>query len=230
VSNKKALVLFSGGQDSTTCLYWAKEKFKEVRTLSIQYGQRHSAEIKAAEFICGLAGVQRTVINLESLFQPIADSALLHAGNISVPHRSGGLPSSFVPGRNIILLTVAAMVAFKHGIKHIVTGVCQTDYSGYPDCRDDTIKSLQTTLNLGMFDGEGENSFIIHTPLMRLTKAETIQTANKLPGCFDALAYSHTCYEGTQLPCGKCPACVLREKGFEEAGKIDPLIKRLNEK
>lgn len=229
--NKKALVLFSGGQDSTTCLYWAKENFDEVKALSIYYGQRHSAELESAEKICVLAKVERSVINLESLFKSIDDSALLDDSDVSKTHRaSKELPASFVPGRNVVLLTTAAMLAFKLGIKNIVTGVCQTDYSGYPDCRNDTIKSLQTTLNLGMFTGANENSFVIHTPLMKLTKAETVEMAYKLPGCLDALAYSHTCYEGKFPPCGTCPSCILRAKGFQEYGIDDPLVERFNGK
>lgn len=218
----KALVLFSGGQDSTTCLYWAKEKFGSVETLSFNYGQRHQIEIESTKKIIRLIGVEHTILNVNVLKQ-IADSALVNnINNINENHRSSdNLPASFVPGRNILLLTIAAMFAFKKGIKNIVTGVCQIDYSGYPDCRDDTIKSLQVSLNLGMgYD------FIIHTPLMRLNKKETVLLAKELLGCWEALSYSHTCYRGQYPPCEKCPACKIRTKGFEEAGCIDPLKQR----
>lgn len=219
----KALVLFSGGQDSTTCLYWAKKNFKEVQALSIFYGQRHEREITSAQRISRLANVNLKMVDLQNLFSFCSDSALLTDQNISENHRSGQLPASFVPGRNIVLLTAAAMLAFKQGINHIVTGVCQTDYSGYPDCREETIKSLETTLCRGM-----EYDFKIHTPLMHLTKAETVKMASTLDGCWEALSHSHTCYEGKVPPCGKCPACELRAKGFKESGYADPLIRRLN--
>ena len=134
-----------------------------------------------------------------------------------------GLPNTFVPGRNIILLSFAAARAWQLGIENIVTGVCQTDYSGYPDCRKNTIEALQLALNLGM-----ERQFVLHTPLMWLTKAQTVRKAREL-GALEALSFSHSCYNGTFPPCGTCPACLLRQKGFSEAGIIDPLIKRAEE-
>ena len=216
----KALILFSGGQDSTTCLYWAKQKFKEIEAVTIFYGQRHAIEVQAAEKICSIAEVPLTKIDLSPLFEAISDSSLIGAGGvINKEHRLGKFPASFVPGRNIILLTAASMLAVKKGISNVVTGVCQTDYSGYPDCRDNTIKSLQITLSLGMgYD------IVLHAPLMWLTKAATVDLAVTLPGCWGALAHSHTCYEGLFPPCGKCPSCILRAKGFAEARKIDPLL------
>jgi len=229
MEKSKMLVLFSGGQDSTTCLYWAKHLFDqgnyvtEVVALNINYGQRHDIECSCAKIIAGMANVNLLTINLGELFTSIGDSALLtRSDNIIAKHRNGILPASFVPGRNIILLTIAAMVAYKHGISHIVTGVCETDYSGYPDCRRSTISHLQETLALGM---EFTDLAII-TPLMQKSKAETVRMAMGLPGCMNALAHSHTCYEGQVPPCGKCPACVLRAKGFGEAGVVDPLIER----
>lgn len=218
---EKVLVVFSGGQDSTTCLYLAKHNFEEVYCLNINYGQRHAIEIQAAERIAKMANVPYKILAIDFL-KEIGDSALLEEGNISDHHRSSNdLPASFVPGRNIILLTAAAMYAYKIGIKHIMTGVCQTDFSGYPDCRHDTIRKLEATLLAGM-----GCAFEILTPLMYLTKAESVTLAGTLPGCMEALAFSHTCYEGQIPPCGKCPACILRQKGFDEAGTIDPLIKR----
>lgn len=218
----KALVLLSGGQDSTTCLYWAKARFKEVLALNIGYGQRHSIEIKTAKKIAKLANVSYMEFNT-SIFKKIGNSALLGKEDISAPHKTAAnLPASFVPGRNIVFLTISAMIAYKHQISNIVTGVCETDYSGYPDCRYATINALETTLKLGM-----EYSFKIHTPLMHKTKKETVEMAMEIPGCMEALAYSHTCYEGKIPPCGKCPACKLRARGFLEAGVPDPLIERL---
>ena len=218
---KSALVLLSGGQDSTTCLYWARQRFDPIVAVSIWYGQRHAIEIESAKKIAGLAGAKRYQVSTDIL-RDIGDSALLSAGNISSQHRSSAdLPASFVPGRNLLFLTIAAALAYKWGIQDIVTGVCNTDYSGYPDCRDNTIKSLQVTLSLGM-----DHPFAIHTPLMRLTKAESVKLAQSLPGCMDALVWSHTCYEGDYPPCGQCPACKLRAKGFEEAGVQDPIYRR----
>ena len=213
-----AVVLFSGGQDSTTCLYWAISNFEEVKALTIDYGQRHKIEIDSARKIAEKAQIDHTIIKIDFL-KNIGDSALFGEGEVSSLHRTGSLPASFVPGRNIFFLTICAAYAYKYGIKNIVTGVCQTDFSGYPDCRDDTIKSLQVTLNLGM-----DYNFTIYTPLMYMTKAESIKLAQKLPGCIKALGYSHTCYNGKFPPCGKCPACKLRSKGFKEAGIIDPLL------
>ena len=219
----RALVLFSGGQDSTTCLYWAKRHFDAIQALNIIYGQRHVVESKAAQTIANKISIYLHKIDIKDLLNNIADSALLnHSLDISAHHKtSQNLPASFIPGRNILLLTIAASLAFKEGIHNIVTGVCQTDFSGYPDCRDNTIKSLQVTLSLAM-----DYEFTIHTPLMWLTKAETVKLAQTLPGCFDALAYSHTCYEGQIPPCMICPACKLRKKGFDEAGVKDPLLNR----
>jgi len=216
----KALVLLSGGQDSTTCLYWAMNKFEHVMALSIDYGQRHHIELESAKKIAHIAKVNHEIF-ATSIFTDIGDSALVGNGDISASHKSSkDLPSSFVPGRNILFLTVAGALAYKKGITNIVTGTCQTDFSGYHDCRDNTIKSLQVTLSLGL-----GKDIIIHTPLMWLTKKETVDLAISLPGCGEALAYSHTCYEGQRPPCGKCPACKLREKGFKEAGVEDPLLR-----
>lgn len=215
------LILLSGGQDSTTSLYWAKNRFKEVTALFIDYRQRHRIEKESAIKVAHLASTPIRVINTD-IISDIGDSSLVTAGDISNLHRTGKLPASFVPGRNLLFLTIAAMYAYKHNIHNIVTGVCQTDYSGYPDCRDITIKSMQISLSLAM-----EYDFIIHTPLMWKTKQETVKMAMSLPGCRSALAWTHTCYEGKVPPCGECPACKLRAKGFEEAGVKDPLISRL---
>lgn len=221
-SKKKALVLFSGGQDSTTCLFWAKQNFDEVLAVNIHYGQRHAVEVDAAKKIAELAGVSLIEIQTD-VFKSIGDSAMFHPEqDISQAHRSSeNLPASFVPGRNLLFLTIAAALAYKHDITDIVTGVCQTDYSGYPDCRDHTIKALTVSLGLGM-----DRPFNIHTPLMFLSKKESVELAYSLAGCWEALAWSHTCYNGKVPPCGECPSCVLRQKGFKEAGVTDPLIIR----
>lgn len=220
---ENGLVLLSGGQDSTTCLFWALKRFEKVTALNIQYGQRHKMECDAAEKIADMAGITLLKSNIPDVF-PKAGSALTDLSfKIDAAHQKAeNLPASFVPGRNVLFLTMAAANAYKNDIKHIITGVCQTDYSGYPDCRDATIKAIQVALSLGL-----EKDVIIHTPLMWLTKAETVQLAKSLGDkCWEALAYSHTCYEGVFPPCGKCPACKIRTKGFKEANVIDPLIER----
>ncbi len=221
LTKKSSLVLLSGGQDSTTCLYWSKQNFSKLVCLNIWYGQRHEVEIEAARKIASLAGLTLNEFRT-NIFRDIDDSALLSDGDIScLRPSSDNLPASFVPGRNIVFLTIAAAIAYKFGIRDLVTGVCQTDFSGYPDCRDNTIKSLQVTLSLAF-----GQEMIIHAPLMWMTKAETVKLACNLPGCMEALSWSHTCYEGKYPPCGKCPACLLRTKGFSEAGIADPIFLR----
>lgn len=219
---RKALVLLSGGQDSTTTLYIARQVNGKVYALSFDYGQRHSAEILAASRIAGMAGVNEHIIVQLPELKQIGDSALLGKNeSVSATRPGTNLPSSFVPGRNILFLTIAGMYAFKLGIRDIYGGMCQTDYSGYPDCRDEFIRSMQTTLSYGM-----DYILNIYTPLMHLTKAQSVLMASQIPECLDALAYSHTCYEGTFPPCEACPACKLRAKGFKEAGVNDPLLIR----
>lgn len=212
-----AVVLFSGGQDSTTCLYWAKKRFDKIVALSFDYGQRHAIELESARAICTMAKVEHRILNTPT-FSQIGGNALV--SQMKIETRKGELPNTFVPGRNLYFLTVAAALAYGLGSRHLVTGVCQTDYSGYPDCREATIKALEKSLNLGM-----EADFKIHTPLMYLTKAQTVELG-EAEGAMEAMAYSHTCYEGKFPPCQKCPACGLRSVGFEEAGMIDPLLQR----
>jgi len=218
--SQKALVVLSGGQDSTTCLYWAMDKFgsENVSTVSFDYGQRHRTELESAQQIAQLAGVEHEILPINT-FNALGGNAL--TGDKSVSNEldmENNLPNTFVPGRNIIFMSYAAALAYQKKITHLVTGVAQTDYSGYPDCRQDTLDALQKTLNLGM-----EQEFIIHTPLMYMSKAETVKLAVKLDA-LDALALSHTCYNGLRPPCGQCAACALRAKGFAEAGIEDPLI------
>ena len=212
----KAIILHSGGQDSTTCLMWALKKFDEVQLISFDYGQRHRAEINAAKKIAKKLNLKHEVLKLPIISQ-LTENALTNKKIKISKGMKDDLPTTFVDGRNAIFLNVAAIYAKQLGISDIVTGVCQTDYSGYPDCRNDFIKSMQKTLQLAM-----EFPFKIHTPLMFLTKAQTIGLMEKLGG-LDLLKYTHTCYEGTNPACGKCPACELRLKGFKEYG-IEDLI------
>lgn len=215
MKNKGALVVFSGGQDSTTCLVWALKKFKVVKTICFDYGQRHHREIDAAKKIAKKLNIDLKVMELD-LFKKLTKNALLDH-QMEIVNHSDQLPSTFVDGRNHIFLSLAAIYAKSLGFSDLVTGVCQTDYSGYPDCREDFVKSLQQTLSLAMdFD------FRIHTPLMFLTKAETVKLMEELEG-IELLKYSQTCYEGREFACGKCPACKLRLKGFQDAGIVDPL-------
>ncbi|MFX1392688.1 MAG: 7-cyano-7-deazaguanine synthase QueC [Promethearchaeota archaeon] len=228
--NEKALVVFSGGQDSTTCLVWALKKFKEISAITFNYEQRHSVEIGCAKKIIKILNSKKELIidwiydkpTIEHLIVDISFlSNLLQTAmiqNLKIEYdKETGLPTTFVPGRNILFLTIAAGYAYQQKIRHIVAGVCQTDYSGYPDCRDATIKSLQGTLRLGL-----DYDLIIHTPLMWKNKAETIRLMQKLGG-FDLYKYTHTCYNGERPACGECFACKLRLAAFNEIGLKDPL-------
>ena len=219
--NSRALVVLSGGQDSTTCLYWAIERFgaANVDTLTFDYGQRHRIELDCAQRVAAHAGVPNTILPIDT-FAALGGDALTDS-DIDVQSEvdtSDGLPNTFVPGRNLVFLTFAAAFAYQRGIGNVVTGVAQTDYSGYPDCREGTITSLQHTIRLGM-----EFDVSLHTPLMHLSKKETVELARDL-GALPAMALTHTCYNGKRPPCGECPACVLRARGFEEAGVDDPLL------
>lgn len=230
---KKALVVLSGGQDSTTCLFWAVAQGYDVHTLTIDYGQRHVAELAAAAIVADLAGVlpgQRETLALGAGVlhgtSPLVSSAELeqYADHASLP---GGLEKTFVPMRNQLFLTLAANRAFCIGAPMLVTGVCQEDFGGYPDCRRDFIDALEAACNIGTFTPEaGVYPLEIHTPLMYLTKAESVHLAMTLPGCYAALGYSHTSYDGQYPPVGHDHATLLRAKGFEEAGVPDPLVLR----
>lgn len=218
---EKALVVLSGGQDSTTCLYWALDRFGpgDVDSVTFDYGQRHRIELDCAAEIADFAGVPNTCLPIDT-FAALGGDALTDPA-IDVTNRandSTGLPNTFVPGRNLIFLTYAAAYAYQHNIAHLVTGVAQTDYSGYPDCREGTIAVLQHALRLGM-----ESEVTIHTPLMHLSKRQTVELARDL-GALPAMALTHTCYNGQRPPCGTCAACELRAKGFAEAGVEDPLL------
>ncbi len=214
----KAVVVLSGGQDSTTCLYWALERFGagRIEALTFDYGQRHRIEIDCAVQVAQQAGVAHTTLPIDT-FAALGGNALTDSG-ISVEEPPGsGLPNTFVPGRNLVFLTFAAAFAWQRDATDLVTGVAQTDYSGYPDCRRETIDALERSLTLGM-----DRTIRIHTPLMTLTKKETVELAQDL-GALESMAFTHTCYNGRRPPCGECPACRLRAKGFLEAGIADPL-------
>jgi 7-cyano-7-deazaguanine synthase len=212
---KPALVLFSGGQDSTTCLYWAIENFSSVRTLCFIYGQRHSKEVEAAQAIAGHAGVPFQLLDA-SIISRLSVNSLTSDIIMDQEKPDDSYPNTFVPGRNLLFLTFAAVIARSHGIRHIVTGVSEADYSGYPDCRDTFILSANTSINLAM-----DEHFQIHTPLMWRDKTAVWQLADEL-GVFDIVrTQTLTCYNGIIADgCGHCPACKLRKQGLENYLKI----------
>ena len=224
MNKDKALVVFSGGQDATTCLFWAKKHLKEVYALSFLYGQKHIKEVDLAREIARKAEVH---------FDTMDVSFIGHLGKNSLTDTSIQMdetkpketyPNTFVPGRNLFFLSFAAVYAREHGIYHLVTGVSQTDFSGYPDCRDTFIRSLNVTLNLAM-----DEQFVIHTPLMWIDKAETWALADEL-GVLDLVRHETlTCYNG--IPgdgCGHCPACKLRREGLEKYLNSKPYDKRIS--
>jgi 7-cyano-7-deazaguanine synthase len=218
----KALVVFSGGQDSTTCLYWAKQRFGSVRALTFDYGQRHRLELDSARTIAKMAGVEHEVIDLGHIFaglSPLTDLSKSVEAYDDVDKLPQGIASTFVPGRNVLFLSVAANRAYVLGCETVVIGVAQQDFGGYPDCRLDFIEKMQAALASGL-----ESPLTIAAPLMNLTKKETVVLAQSLPGCLEALAYSTTCYNGENPPCGHCNSCLLRAKGFAQAGIVDPLL------
>jgi 7-cyano-7-deazaguanine synthase len=217
-----ALVLFSGGQDSATCLAWALARYDRVETVGFTYGQRHAIEMDCREPVrqalaCARLGVDH-VVDLTSAINGLGETAM--TAEIAIDVGQGGLPNTFVPGRNLLFLTCAAAIAYRRGLRRIVAGVCETDYSGYPDCRDDTIKAMQLALNLGM-----QRRFILETPLMWRDKAATWALALDLGGqsLVDVIIErTHTCYLGNRTDrhawgfgCGTCPACQLRARGWE---------------
>ena len=222
--NEPALVVFSGGQDSTTCLFWAKEHFSAVHALTFSYGQKHAHEVDVACALAEKAGVPIDVMDT-SFISALSHNALTDTSiRMDEDKPAGGPPNTFVPGRNLFFLSIAAVFARERGIRHLVTGVSQTDYSGYPDCRDSFIKALNVALNLGM-----DARFVVHTPLMWLDKARTWTLAEQEGGapfveCVRTV--THTCYIGDRRElhpwgygCGQCPACKLREHGWKEYSK-----------
>ena len=212
MNKEVALVVFSGGQYSTTCLFWAKREFKRVVALSFLYGQKHEKEVELARELDRKDDVEFEAMDVSFIgklwHNSLTDTTML----MDQEKPAGSYPNTFVPGRNLFFLSIAAVYAREHGINHIVTGVSQTDFSGYPDCRDAFIKSLNVTLNLAM-----DEQFVIHTPLMWIDKAETWELADEL-GVLDLVRNETlTCYNGIQGDgCGHCPACKLRREGLEK--------------
>ena len=224
--HRNALVLFSGGQDSTTCLALALSRYDRVETIAFDYGQRHAVELQARLRVLAEIKAQFPqwaprlgedhLLDLAVLGQ-VSETSLTR--DTAFAMEQTGLPNTFVPGRNLLFLTLAAALAYRRGLEVIVTGVCETDYSGYPDCRDDSMKAMQLALSLGM-----DKRFLIETPLMWIDKAETWQLAHQLGGqaLVDLIVeHTHTCYLGDRshrqdwgYGCGACPACDLRAKGF----------------
>jgi len=224
--DRKALVLFSGGQDSATCLAWALDRFQHVETLGFDYGQRHRVELdvrpRAARAVAAAVPGWTAKLGDDQLLDAtvlgaISDTALTR--DVAIEMGANGLPTTFVPGRNLLFFTLAGAYAYRRGIRHIVSGVCETDYSGYPDCRRETVDAMERALNLGM-----EADFVLDTPLMWIDKAATWALAEDLggPALVEAIIEeTHTCYEGDRTHrrpwgygCGKCPACDLRAKGY----------------
>jgi 7-cyano-7-deazaguanine synthase len=233
LSEESALVLFSGGQDSTVCIAWALERFARVETIGFNYGQRHAVELEMRPRLRQHLAALRCewtirlgedhLIELDAL-AAISETALTRDMAIAVA--DNGLPATFVPGRNLIFLAFAGAVAYRRGIKHLVAGMCETDYSGYPDCRDDTIKAMQLALGLGM-----DRRFVVHTPLMWIDKARTFALAEEIAGAplFNlVIEETHSCYRGDRTHrhdwgygCGECPACRLRAEGFARFKETD---------
>ncbi|TBO29292.1 7-cyano-7-deazaguanine synthase QueC [Aquabacterium lacunae] len=226
--NKKALVLFSGGQDSTTCLAWALDRYEHVETIGFNYGQRHVVELECRGLILdrfrsdfpdwgGRLG-QDHMLDL-SVLGAISDTAL--TSERAIAFNQNGLPNTFVPGRNLLFFNFAAAVAYRRGLEVLVGGMCETDYSGYPDCRDNTLKALQVSMSLGM-----DSPMVVETPLMWLDKRATWSLAETLGGSelVELIRLdTHTCYQGNHTTqhswgygCGTCPACELRAKGYEQ--------------
>ena len=218
---ENALILFSGGQDSTTCLAWALDRYAHVETIGFDYGQRHAVELTCRAPI-RTALEQRWpsrlgedhLIDLRAGIAALGETAM--TGEVAIAMGQGGLPNTFVPGRNLLFLTYAAALAYRRGIRRIVAGVCETDFSGYPDCRDDTVKAMQVALNLGM-----QQRFILETPLMWIDKAATWAMADRLEVLDVVVRDTATCYLGERTVlhdwgygCGSCPACQLRAAGF----------------
>lgn len=211
MKKEKAIVVFSGGQDSTTCLFWALKRFEEVIAVTFDYNQRHKAEIDCAINITQELGIVHHILDMQLLNQ-LAPNALTRVDIDVTDGEEGELPSTFVPGRNLLFLSFAGVVASQVGAKHLITGVCETDFSGYPDCKDIFIKSLNVTLNLAM-----DKQFIIHTPLMWINKAETWKLADELGALDFVRTKTLTCYNGIIAEgCGECPACKLRKRGYDD--------------
>ncbi|HIE0466150.1 7-cyano-7-deazaguanine synthase QueC [Staphylococcus aureus] len=210
LNNEKAIVVFSGGQDSTTCLFYAKKHFKEVELVTFNYGQRHDTEIEVAKQIAQDQGMKHHVLDMSLLSQLTPNALTQH--DMEITNNEDGIPNTFVPARNLLFLSFAGALAYQIGAKHIIAGVCETDFSGYPDCRDSFIKSMNVTLSLAM-----DKDFVIHTPLMWLNKAETWKLSDELEVLDYIRTKTLTCYNGIIGDgCGECPACHLRQRGLNQ--------------
>jgi 7-cyano-7-deazaguanine synthase len=217
-----AIVLLSGGQDSATCLAWALERYASVETLGFYYGQRHVVELSCRRTLREMLGAKYPgrlgpdhELDISAPMAALGETAMTSETEITMARN--GLPTTFVPGRNLLFFTYAAALAYRRGIRRLIGGMCETDYSGYPDCRDDTIKALQATLNLGM-----DSRFVLETPLMWIDKAGTFDLASRLGILELVIEHTHTCYLGDRTKrhewgygCGACPACVLRGEGWK---------------
>ena len=253
MTGKLAIVVLSGGQDSTTCLYWAKQHYHKVHAITFDYGQRHRIEIEAAKAVALRAGLEpvppfalsRTlqlirndkvagtheIVNIRDTLvgtSPLVSelSPVQHYNDVaSLP---GGIEATFVPARNMLFMTIAANRAVALAAESVVLGLCQADYGGYPDCRESFVRAMQCAVEKALLDRDPKPNepFVFETPLMNLTKAQSAALAHDLPGCLEALAYSHTCYDGLYPPNPHNHASLLRAKGFSEAGIPDPLIVR----
>jgi 7-cyano-7-deazaguanine synthase len=218
-SNNSAVVVLSGGQDSCTCLAMACKNYSTVHALGFNYGQRHAVELECAQAICDYYNVPFKVVQLQGLRDTVTSALTTKDQSVNEAHpRMTNLPASFVPARNALFLTLAHAFAGEIGALHVIAGMCQTDYSGYPDCRRAFIDQLQTALNTGY-----ETNIQIHTPLMYLTKAESFELADNYGALETIIEFSHTCYNGDRehkhawgYGCGECPACKLRARGYEE--------------
>ena len=233
-NSMKALVILSGGQDSTICLHWALQQFDEVEAITFDYGQRHSVEIAAATKVASLAGVKHEIVYVGNGLlvskspltseNPLEEYSEFKEMDGIIGNRR---ELTFVAMRNALFLTIAANRAEANGFAVLVTGVCEMDTANYDDCRKVFIDATEKYINTALgHDHRGTQKISIATPLLTMTKAESIHFAKSIPNAFEALAYSHTCYAGKVPPCGKCHSCVLRAEGFKDAGIIDPLIER----
>lgn len=233
----KAVVLLSGGQDSTTCFYWALDRFDEIEAISFDYGQRHEVELELAQATAAKAGVPWSLLSVEALKElgggSLTNPEIANVGEpgaaLNVYAEKRGLPPSFIPGRNVLFFALAAAYAVQRGIETIVTGVCQQDHSGYPDCRAVFVEQMQKTLQLAL---DAYGAFKIEAPLLWLDKSMTWQLAETLGVLDEIILQTHTCYEGVHdtphewgYGCGECGACVERVRGYEEFRQAQALAK-----
>jgi len=222
-----AVVVLSGGQDSATCLFWARKNIQgKVHAVTFDYDQRHSVEVQSAIKVAELAGVDsHEIIQVGPILKsssPLVNRAIPVGLYESVEKLPGGVEPTFIPGRNALFFVLAANRAAHLDCTSLVTGVCQEDFGGYHDCRDQFVRSMEKSLSLALFGTQDQ--FVIYTPLMFKNKRQTVQMAQNLPGCYEALQHTHTCYQGQNPPCLKCHACLLRARGFMEAEVGDPLV------